>query len=142
MVIALRDKNILGHRLVDGWTRWVACAYSGLAKTNPKQQSIEGKRSMDFLTLMTLKLTANEIGTDQFGNRYYEERRARAGKHVRVGHAQIGHPPPLAGGRPLERERVRHVGRPRMGRGVQRALRRDQAVEGVENKADRDRHRL
>jgi hypothetical protein len=21
MVIALRDKNILGHRLVDGWTR-------------------------------------------------------------------------------------------------------------------------
>ena len=32
MVIALRDKNILGHGLVDGWTRWVACAYSGLTK--------------------------------------------------------------------------------------------------------------
>ena len=32
MVIALVDKNILGHRLVDGWTRWVACAYSGAAK--------------------------------------------------------------------------------------------------------------
>ena len=32
MVIALADKNILGHRLVDGWTRWVACAYSGAAK--------------------------------------------------------------------------------------------------------------
>ena len=29
MVIALADKNILGHRLVDGWTRWVACAYIG-----------------------------------------------------------------------------------------------------------------
>ena len=38
---------------------------------------------MDFLTLMTLKLTANEIGTDQFGNRYYEERRARTGKPPR-----------------------------------------------------------
>ena len=32
MVIALADKNILGHGLVDGWTRWVACAYSGAAK--------------------------------------------------------------------------------------------------------------
>ena len=38
---------------------------------------------MDFVTLMTLKLTAKEIGTDQFGNRYYEERRARAGKPPR-----------------------------------------------------------
>jgi NADH:ubiquinone oxidoreductase subunit len=38
---------------------------------------------MDFVTLMMLKLTANEIGTDQFGNRYYEERRARAGKPPR-----------------------------------------------------------
>ena len=32
MVIALADKNILGHRLVDGWTRWVACAYSEAVK--------------------------------------------------------------------------------------------------------------
>ena len=32
MVIALADKNNLGHGLVDGWTRWVACAYSGAAK--------------------------------------------------------------------------------------------------------------
>ena len=32
MIIALADKNILGHGLVDGWTRWVACAYSGAAK--------------------------------------------------------------------------------------------------------------
>ena len=32
IALALRDKNILGHRLVDGWTRWVACAYSGVAK--------------------------------------------------------------------------------------------------------------
>ena len=38
---------------------------------------------MDFVTLVTLKLTAKEIGTDQFGNRYYEERRARAGKPPR-----------------------------------------------------------
>ena len=38
---------------------------------------------MDFVTLMTLKLTAKEIGSDQFGNRYYEERRARAGKPPR-----------------------------------------------------------
>ena len=29
MLIALVDENILGHQLVDGWTRWVACAYSG-----------------------------------------------------------------------------------------------------------------
>ena len=32
MVIALRDKNILDHQRVDGWTRWVACAYSGVTK--------------------------------------------------------------------------------------------------------------
>ena len=32
MVIALVDKNILNHQRVDGWTRWVACAYSGVAK--------------------------------------------------------------------------------------------------------------
>jgi NADH:ubiquinone oxidoreductase subunit len=38
---------------------------------------------MDFVTLMTLKLTATKIGTDQFGNRYYEERRSRAGKPAR-----------------------------------------------------------
>ena len=35
---------------------------------------------MDLVTLMTLKLTAFEVGSDQFGNRYYEERRARFGK--------------------------------------------------------------
>jgi hypothetical protein len=29
MLIALVGENILGHQLVDGWTRWVACAYSG-----------------------------------------------------------------------------------------------------------------
>ena len=32
MVIALADKNILDHQRVDGWTHWVACAYSGVAK--------------------------------------------------------------------------------------------------------------
>ena len=32
MAIALVDKNILNHQRVDGWTRWVACAYSGAAK--------------------------------------------------------------------------------------------------------------
>ena len=42
MVIALRDKNILGHRLVDGWTRWVACAYSGLTK-KPKTAKHRGQ---------------------------------------------------------------------------------------------------
>ena len=31
----IRDKNILGHRLVDGWTRWVACAYIGQRKDKP-----------------------------------------------------------------------------------------------------------
>ena len=31
MVIALGDKNILDHQRVDGWTCWVACAYSGTA---------------------------------------------------------------------------------------------------------------
>ena len=55
----------------------------GQKKTNLKQQSIKGGRSMDFVTLMTLKLTANKIGTDQFSNHYYEERRARAGKPPR-----------------------------------------------------------
>ena len=55
----------------------------GGEQTNPKPQSTEGRRSMDFVTLMTLKLTATEVGTDQFGNRYYEERRSRAGKPPR-----------------------------------------------------------
>jgi hypothetical protein len=32
MAIASRDENILGHGLVDGWTRWVACAYNEVAK--------------------------------------------------------------------------------------------------------------
>jgi hypothetical protein len=30
------DKNILGHRLVDGWTRWVACAYNRYRLDRPK----------------------------------------------------------------------------------------------------------
>jgi hypothetical protein len=52
MVIALRDENILGHRLVDGWTRWVACAYSGTAKRQPKTakhrgQAFDGFRNFD-----------------------------------------------------------------------------------------------
>ena len=38
---------------------------------------------MDLVTLMTLKLTAQHVGTDQFGNRYYEERRVRRGKRPR-----------------------------------------------------------
>jgi hypothetical protein len=32
MVTALPNENILDHQRVDGWTRWVACAYSGSAK--------------------------------------------------------------------------------------------------------------
>jgi hypothetical protein len=32
IVTALADENILDHQRVDGWTRWVACAYSGAAK--------------------------------------------------------------------------------------------------------------
>jgi hypothetical protein len=32
MVIALAGENILDHQRVDGWTRWVACAYSRAAK--------------------------------------------------------------------------------------------------------------
>ena len=39
MVNALGDKNILDHRLVDSWTRWVAYAYSGEAK----RQSLNSK---------------------------------------------------------------------------------------------------
>ena len=38
MLNALGDKNILGHRLVDGWTRWFACAYSGDANRQPKNR--------------------------------------------------------------------------------------------------------
>jgi NADH:ubiquinone oxidoreductase subunit len=36
--------------------------------------------TMDFVTLITLKLTAVEVGRDGFGNRYYEERKGRRGK--------------------------------------------------------------
>jgi len=38
---------------------------------------------MDLVTLITVKLTANEVGRDAFGNRYYEERQARRGKPPR-----------------------------------------------------------
>ena len=43
MVIALADKNILGLRLVDGWTRSVACAYNGAAKR--ETQNRKAKRA-------------------------------------------------------------------------------------------------
>jgi len=39
MLNALGDKNILGHRLVDGWTRWVACVYSGKANRQTKNRN-------------------------------------------------------------------------------------------------------
>ena len=38
---------------------------------------------MDLVTKITLKLSAREIGSDEFGNRYFEERRARPGKPPR-----------------------------------------------------------
>ena len=38
---------------------------------------------MDFVTLITLKLTAKQVGSDPFGNRYYEERKARPGRSPR-----------------------------------------------------------
>ena len=38
---------------------------------------------MDLVTLITVKITATEVGRDSFGNRYYEERRARPGKPPR-----------------------------------------------------------
>ena len=38
---------------------------------------------MDLVTLITVKLTATEVGRDSFGNRYYEERQARPGKPPR-----------------------------------------------------------
>ena len=52
MVNALGDKNILGHWLVDGWTLWVACAYSGERTDKPKTakqrgQAFNGFRNFD-----------------------------------------------------------------------------------------------
>ena len=38
---------------------------------------------MDFVTLMMLKLTAREVGDDEHGNHYFEERKARRGKPPR-----------------------------------------------------------
>jgi NADH:ubiquinone oxidoreductase subunit len=38
---------------------------------------------MDLVTLITLKLMAQQVGSDRFGNRYYQERRARPGKPPR-----------------------------------------------------------
>ena len=38
---------------------------------------------MDLVTLITLKLTATQVGSDSFGNRYYEERKARPGRPPR-----------------------------------------------------------
>ena len=38
---------------------------------------------MDLVTLLSLKLTTNLVGSDEHGNRYYEERKARVGKSPR-----------------------------------------------------------
>ena len=38
---------------------------------------------MDLVTLLLIKLTAKLVGSDEHGNRYYEERKARAGKPLR-----------------------------------------------------------
>ena len=38
---------------------------------------------MDIVTLLMLKLTAREVGGDEHGNRYFEERKARPGKPPR-----------------------------------------------------------
>ena len=38
---------------------------------------------MDLITLISVKLSSDEVGRDAFGNRYYEERRARPGKPPR-----------------------------------------------------------
>ena len=35
---------------------------------------------MDLITLLTVKFTSFKVGSDAFGNRYYEERRARRGR--------------------------------------------------------------
>ena len=52
MANALGAKNILGHLLVDGWTLWVACAYSGKRTDKPKTakqrgQAFNGFRNFD-----------------------------------------------------------------------------------------------
>ena len=38
---------------------------------------------MDFVTLLSLKLKARYVGIDAFGNRYYEEKKARPHKPAR-----------------------------------------------------------
>ena len=38
---------------------------------------------MDFVTKLFLRFNAQLVGTDAFGNRYYEERKARPGKAAR-----------------------------------------------------------
>ena len=52
MVTALADENILDHQRVDGWTRWVACAYSEKRTDKPKTakqrgQAFNGFRNFD-----------------------------------------------------------------------------------------------
>jgi hypothetical protein len=44
---------------------------------------MQRQMKMDLVTLLSLKLTANLVGSDEHGNRYYEERKARAGKPPR-----------------------------------------------------------
>ena len=38
---------------------------------------------MDLITLLTVKFTSFKVGSDAFGNQYYEERRARRGRPPR-----------------------------------------------------------
>lgn len=38
---------------------------------------------MDWVTLITVKLTSKEVGKDIYGNRYYQERNAKPGKSPR-----------------------------------------------------------
>jgi NADH:ubiquinone oxidoreductase subunit len=68
---------------VHDWTDGAACDYSKISKIYSKRAMSRRIISMDLVTLITLKLTAKEVGIDQFKNRYYEERRARSGKPPR-----------------------------------------------------------
>jgi len=87
---------IAGWRIIL-WTQGVASAYIGAgyhaAECGPSAGRVwdprapdhrsQGCRSMDIVTRLHLHFKARLVGSDRFGNRYYEERKARPGKPPR-----------------------------------------------------------
>lgn len=95
--VARRGRAGPGPRRIILWTQGAASAYIGtgqrVAERRPLGRRVwdpaapdekpQGCRNMDIVTRLHLHFKARLVGSDSFGNRYYEERKARPGKPAR-----------------------------------------------------------